>query len=264
MAQPKQPPSTIVSDDVDGLEIARGRVPKTTCIRKFGHNDSIGTSFQTIWDANGIYSYLASATALSVSSPSASDSASGAGARTLRIYGLDADYLEINELVTLNASTAVSTAQSYLRVYRAVVETAGSAGINKDHIYVYTGANTGGTPNATASIRACISPSHGQTQMAVYTIPAGKTGYWVGYDSTIGGTRIGTFEIFTRPFGGAFNIKKEYDLTNDHVDSHFAVPEEIPEKTDMEFRGKVDASSARMAAGFDIILIDKEAAGPIE
>ena len=57
---------------------------------KFGFNPDISTSEETVWDHGGLYSYLAAASVLSVSSANVNDTALGSGARTVQIHGLDA------------------------------------------------------------------------------------------------------------------------------------------------------------------------------
>jgi hypothetical protein len=84
---------------------------------------------ETIWAEGGLYSYLTAATVLKVSSSSVNDTSAGTGARTVELSGLDADYNEISELVTLNGQTPVNTTKLFLRINRMVVRSAGSGGV---------------------------------------------------------------------------------------------------------------------------------------
>jgi hypothetical protein len=89
----------------------------------------------------------------------------GTGARTLRIQGLDSSYNFAEETVDMDGTTTVTTTQTFLRVFRMSVETAGSTGNNEGTITVtYTGGS---------DVAATISQGNGQTLMALYTIPAG-------------------------------------------------------------------------------------------
>ena len=83
------------------LQISRGQISFHKFVHKFGYNPSIGTSDETIWSEGGLYAYPASATVMTVSSSSTDDTAAGTGARTVEVFGLDADYNEINEVVKI-------------------------------------------------------------------------------------------------------------------------------------------------------------------
>ena len=78
----------------------------------------------------------------------------------------------------MDGTTTVTTTQQFLRVFRMSVETAGSFGNNEGTI---TATYTGG-----ADVAATISPGNGQTLMALYTIPAGYTGYLLSIDVSSG------------------------------------------------------------------------------
>ena len=109
-------------------------------------------------------------------SGSAADAAAGTGARTVRIYGLDADWNRQDEEVILDGVTPVNTVGSYLRVFRMRVTSAGAGGINAGLITA--------TAATDATISAAIAIGVGQTLMAVYSVPAGYTarvsGTWFG------------------------------------------------------------------------------------
>ena len=124
------------------INIARGVIRGTTVIHKFGRNPNIGGIPETVWEQGGVYTYLTVASTIYVSGADAQDGAAGTGARTVTVQGLDADYNAIEETLTVDG--AVST-QSFLRVYRAFVVSAGSLQTNKGDVLVSTGASGGGT-----------------------------------------------------------------------------------------------------------------------
>ena len=141
---------------------------------KFGFNADIDDSLETIWSEGGLYSYLTSATVLKISSASTDDASAGTGARTITISGLDGSYNQISESVTLNGQTAVNTTNSFLRVFRMIVDTAGSGGQNAGKIYAGTGTVTSGVP---ANKYGVIDVGDNQTLMCFWTVPAGYTAY---------------------------------------------------------------------------------------
>src|SRR5210317_2657610 len=129
------------------LNVSSGALsPSYKQVYKFGQNAVVGNSMETIWQQGGLYSYPPSASTTTVSSSNANDTSAGTGARTVQIVGLDGDYNEISETIILNGQTAVTTTNSFLRVNRGVVLTAGSGGVNAGIIYVGTGTVTLGVP----------------------------------------------------------------------------------------------------------------------
>jgi hypothetical protein len=53
----------------------------------------------------------------------------------LRIQGLDGSYNLAEETVDMDGTTTVTTTQTFLRVFRMSVETAGTSGNNEGNIY---------------------------------------------------------------------------------------------------------------------------------
>jgi len=233
------------------LQVARGQIAYHKSIYKFGNNPVVADSIETIWPQGGLYSYLSAATVLKVSSSSANDTSAGTGARTVELFGLDGDYNEISEVVTLNGQTAVNTTLSYLRINRMIVRSAGSGGANAGIIYAGTGTVTTGVP---ANIYATINgDGTNQTLMALWTIPAGYTGYLMQYDVSNGTTSntpaVCKLLLVARPYGEVFQTKDVKSLTTGmHIENTLIVPVEFAEKTDIEVR----AISSSASVTFDI------------
>ena len=120
-----------------------------------------------------------------------------------------------------------------------------------------TGTSNVGTITITVDSKsaALISPTKGQTLMAVYTIPAGKKGYLLKFQGNLEKAKESEFQIMTRPFGGAFNIKGKFGSPGDVVNYDYPVPLEFDEKTDIEIQVKAGATTAAGAL-FDIVLLD--------
>lgn len=155
------------------LDTARGLEPGVTYSDKFGFNPNVGTSYEDVWDAGGTYTgWLTAAQTIRVrSGGNAADTAAGAGARTVTIQGLDENWAEASETVTLaGASASAATTTTFIRVSRAFVATCGA----------YGGANTGNIlieETGASSLMAVIVAGNSQTQMFMLTVPAGQTGY---------------------------------------------------------------------------------------
>ena len=152
------------TSDIDFfLAVAKGDFTGYTKVNKFGYNDSIGSgSFEVIWETGGQYPYQSTAVTVDVVSDDTNDDVAGTGARTLRIQGLDGSYNLAEETVDMDGTTTVTTTQTFLRVFRMSVETAGTSGNNEGNITVtYTGGS---------DIAATITAGNGQTLMAGYSL----------------------------------------------------------------------------------------------
>jgi len=243
------------------LQVARGQIAYHHALFKFGNNPTVGDSLETIWAEGGLYVYPPTASVMTVSSSSTADTSAGTGARTVTVFGLDADYNEISETVPLNGQTAVSTTKSYLRVNRMIVRSAGSGGANAGVIYTGTGTVTSGVP---ANVYASINGVNGSNQslMALWTVPAGYTAYLLQYDISNGTTSntpaVCKLILAIRPYGEVFQSKDVKSLTTGmHVEETFTVPTKITEKSDIEIRAISSSNSVSfdISAAFEIIYI---------
>jgi hypothetical protein len=243
------------------LQVARGQIGWHYPLFKFGNNAVVGDSLETIWSEGGLYSYLTAATVLKVSSSSTNDTSAGTGARTVTLFGLDANYAEISETVTLNGQTAVNTTQSFLRIYRLVVHSAGTGGQNAGIIYAGTGTVTSGVPaNVYASINGVTGSN--QSLMALWTVPADHTAYILQYDVSNGTTSntpaVCKLILSIRPFGEVFQSKDVKSLTTGmHVEGTFSIPQKVAEKSDIEVRAISSSNSVSfdISAAFEIVYI---------
>ena len=239
------------------LQVARGQIAWHYDVHKFGFNPDIDDSLETVWAQGGLYSYLAAATQLSVSSSSTDDTSAGTGARTVTLFGLNASYSEISETVTLNGQTAVTTTNSYLRIFRMVVNSAGSGGENAGVIYAGTGTVTSGVP---ANKYATIAIGDNQTLMAIWTVPANHTAYLLQTDVTVATTQNNkycTASLVARPYGEVFQVKDRFVKAESQTTLTYSLPLEFEEKTDIEYRAIGDSAGADIAisAAFEIVYI---------
>ena len=226
------------------LNIARDRIPTATHINKFGYNESVSTSFEYITDL-GTNFLPESAGALTLVSADTNDTSAGTGARTVEVEGLDANYAPLTETFTMNGTTNVVGSSSFLRVFRMRVVTSGTGEINAGNIT----ASIGG------SNIAQILADKGQTLMAVYTIPAGKSGYLTKFQGSISKNQEAVFKIRIKEFGNGFNVKGQFGTFSNSITYDYPIPLQFKEKTDIQILGKAGATS-ELGAVFDIILID--------
>lgn len=257
------PPSSITRTgkyEPWALQVARGQVSWHKTLFKFGNNPDINGSLETVWSHGGLYSYPAAAITMKVSSSSSSDSSNGTGARTIAVYGLDADYNEINEIVTLNGQTAVNTTKQYLRVFRAFVVTAGSSETAAGTIYIGTGVVTAGVP---ATVYAEIALGENQTTMAVWTVPAGYTAYVDGGIFSAASNNDAQYvlgKFMVRTYGGVFRNAADITVNSNVFRYEWDYPIAIPEKSDIEARAiALSGSNFYVTASFELIYIKNDA-----
>jgi hypothetical protein len=223
------------------LDIARGSISNSKIVHKFGANFDIdqGTDPESVWSGGGVYPWasLSSAETIYCLSTDAGDTT------TLTIEGLDANYDEISETVTLTGTSAVTTSNTFLRVFRMTYDATN------------VGTITARTVSASGTIVAQIDAGYAQTLMAVYTVPAGFTAYLVALDATIDGTKTCQMLMYHRLFGKPFRIAHVAE-SDGHYRYDFTAPLTVPEKTDIDIRiNEVSGNDARVTANFDLVLI---------
>jgi len=141
------------------LDVARGKARGAEVRNIFGQNDAQTTTFRAVWENSDTTDYVFPSTAQIMRV--ASDDATDAGVQIL-IKGLDADYLEISEVVTLTATT-VDTTQQFFRVNDVV--TVGTQ--NLEATSTLTVQDT-----AQTTVFAQVDNGHGRNQASIYTVPA--------------------------------------------------------------------------------------------
>lgn len=210
---------------------------------KFGFNPIVGTGEETVWDVGGLYSYPNSATAMKVSSSDDADTS------TVTISGLDENYDEASEEVTLTGQAAITTTTTFIRVFRAIVTADEPSG----DIYIGEGAVASGVP---ATIYAKISQGENQTLMALWTVPRGRTAYLYGCTVSSGtsqSNKFATAKLKMRPPSQVFQTKAVVTVHNGFIDFDFGVPLRLEPKTDIEFRASTSSGEDAISCTFTAI-----------
>lgn len=236
------------------LQVARGFIEGHRTVIVFGYNGDVDTSEVTVWPLPSIIAHPAAALQMKVSSTSANDTSAGTGARTVVIQGLDANYVEISETVTLNGQTEVLTAQSFFRINYAYVATAGSTNSAAGDIYFGTGTVTAGVP---ATVYNIIKYDFNNTVTGHYTVPAGYTGY-LSQGLFSAGQASGSTQVRGRLLTtGLDDIRRTAAVTtvnNGVADYVFEYPLRISEKTDIEATGIGSANNNGVSCMFILLL----------
>jgi len=236
------------------INISAGAVDGTGYIEKFGMNTDVDSDKETIWDGGGIYSYISTAETVAITSTSGVDSAAGTGARTVEIQGLDANHTLVYETLTVGGGAGT---QEFLRIFRANVVTAGTSGINEGTVSI----TSSGTSTVLAQIGVDGTGSNaagrGQTFMALYTVPAGKTAYLTQW--TVGCGKQNTDAVATflaKPEGSAWNAKDIITVSATTYAKDYKIPLQFTEKTDIEVRAYSSVNNSLVSSTFNLLIID--------
>lgn len=223
-------------------------------IEKFGMNESVANSIETIWEEGGIYSYLSGASTVYVTSDSANDGTGQTGARTILVEGLDSNYDEVQNIVTVGGDASTV---SFHRVYRASLYESGTLENNAGNITISTGS--GGTGTVLATIKGNGSGlnfvGYGQTFLGLYTTPRNTQGFLTQW--TVGS------DTYNSPVTAFLTIREVGNerrlLTKDVMKiagglhtKNYTVPLVIPEKTDVEIRAFNQAGTG-VSTTFNIV-----------
>lgn len=225
------------------LEVAQGLHTGVESVHKFGAVPQLSINTTgTIWDINDtLYPWTAFATpgVLTIPAVNASDN----GDR-VTVYGLDANYEMIDETFTLSSSATVTGTKTFARVYRA---------------YYFDGATNVGNINIQrgGTTVARITAGRAQTAMAIYTIPAGYTGYITQGTASIKYGGDATIDMFIRYYGeSSFRIGHSGEVagTGMPYSYKFDATTALTEKTDIDVRAFCRSNNSRVTAAFDVIL----------
>ena len=250
-------------DEAWELNVSRGKVRGAFHVIKFGNNDDIDGSLETIWDAGGLYpwsSFASAGTVVLTSSDTEDDEdkgggVEGTGAHRVTIEGLDANYnLVTDTLITNGTSTRTSTVE-FLRVFRAYVAEAGTTGTNEGTLTITKGGTT------VAQIKTAGSPTAtglGQTFMALYTVPAGYTGYIFDWNVSTAKADGDVFLLKRLANDGAWRAQDTIHTNINSVERTYKFPLKIEEKADIEVRALSPSNNMKCAATFCILLVQNE------
>jgi hypothetical protein len=239
------------------LQVSRGQITFHEAFCQFGINSDVQQSTETVWTGSTDYSFPASASVLKISSGSNDDAyPSGTGAQTVLIDGLNAAYERVSEVVELNGQTAVNTTNTYLRVNKMTVLTAGTGGTSAGVIYAGTGDVSSGVPAVTVNRTGIAS---NESESAFYTVPVGHTLFINRWTMSSGNGTANASTRFTlrvRPLGGVFGIKAFYSIPGNGIyECEAAYPLPIPEKADLDVRAIASAGTSVVSTQLQMILV---------
>ena len=219
------------------LSIAQGEVLGHTPRNIFGYQTDVSTAFIPAWEFATAYTYPVSALPMTVSSGNAADNGS-----LLKIIGLDADYNEIEETVTIPATTT----KGFFRI--------------NDVIFLGVGGNLGLITVANGGTNyAGIRIKDGRNQASIYTVPAGKCFFLYRIDafsSDSTAAKSGIFKNETQSSTGQlFNVARTTFYNNMKITR--SIPFKYEEKTDIQLQLATFSGNHEMNVFGEGVIVDK-------
>ena len=208
------------------LQIERNQIGWHSNVNVQGYNAAHDGEFRAVWEKSNDtnYVYPPSAVAMTFSSSSAETC-------TVRVFGLDADYVMKNATVTFSNSTS------------GVVTSGTSTFFRINAMQVISGT-TVGTMTATnnGTVYAQINAGTGRSQASIYTVPAGYTFYLTRAQAftTNNGAQYCTYRVYSQTIVGGVTtplIVLSAPFTQAYSSTR-VVPRAYPEKTDVQWQLK--------------------------
>ena len=236
------------------FDVATGDVRGHSSVNKFGGNPDVDSAaVEDIWDGGGTWNEPSIGQVYTFTSTSADDTAAGAGARTMEIFGLDSAGALQNETLTLAGTGVVTAVNSYLMIHRMVVRTGLVTATNVGTITA--NANTDGT------VTAQINPGNNQTLMAIYKIPADMDGCMLNFYASLlkatGATATVNVIIKVKPDNEVYQIKHKQGIIKDgtsQMEHEFFAPNCFEPLSTIKIAADSNVDNVDMSAGFDLIL----------
>lgn len=224
------------------LQVSRGQIPGHSSRNVFGFSTAIGTSFRTPWELATALPLITVASPLDIASSAAGDTS-----QIIRIIGLDADYNEIAENISLNGTTIVTTINSYKAI---------------NDLITISGNCTGNvTAKIGATVYAQITSGAGKNQAAIFTVPVGHSFYLTRIDA-FSATATGASKYITFLNKNTFSDGRVFNVAEttfaQRMDIQRVLPFKVPEKTTLEFQAKVNSSTSEVGIFGEGFLIKEQ------
>lgn len=244
--------------------IASGQFPSWSVVHKFGSNQTLGTSPEDIWIYGGVYTPPLTASKLEVLSDSADDANLGTGAWSTTLQGLNGNYDEVSEIVTLDGVTPVETQNDYIRLNRGFVSDIGThrAGAAGEITIQITGAGAVQGLIQRTNVDGTVW-NYGQTQIGRYTVPRGKTAFLRRVTIHNEGSKLADFVFYkcgkntaSAPFCTPRTFLT-FSSISDHDEMIYSIPQKFSEMTDIYARARLlTGSLGRVSTNMEIHVFD--------
>lgn len=221
-----------------GFDIARNNIEEARAIHLNAFNSALTTSFTPIWDFGTTFEFIGSPKTLLAVSTDAADT------MEIRINGIDADYEEISEDITLAGLTPVSTTLEYAYINSVCILSSCNAG----NISLYDDGIT----------YAYIAAELGITHRAMFTVPDNHSLYLFRVtmnSATATGSQYIEFRaVQTNETGLCLRVANA-TFAHSQVDYNFQIPFKIPERTTFYIEAKTSSGNNEIGAFIEGVLL---------
>jgi hypothetical protein len=251
--------------------VAMGERRGRFTVNKFGRNLAVGTSFVPV-ATGGIYRTKKGSEAVALrikAGGNAADTAAGAGARSVTLFGLDEGFNYVEETVaTAGALASAATTALFTRLFRIRVATSGTyatqaTGSHAGPIVIEdsAGAEDWGTIQFPAGGFA-----KGTSDIGAYSVATGHTAYIVGGTVFTNASKTTDVLLFVRegideeaaPFS-VMRVLRDLTLRGGSDSLSIALPFKVTGPADIGFMAKVDLTTALVDVDFDLIVVSDTA-----
>jgi len=250
--------------------LAIGNMNQAHVHHQFGRHLTIGTTYSPVSDT-GLYRtpQPAAATALRIKAGgNAGDTASGAGARSVRLWGLNASGDEITAIIATNGALAsAATTVTFIRLYLAEVYESGTYGTATagSHVGNITIENAAGTEDW-AQIQLNGFPS-GTTGIGSITVPRNHVGLItsIQINPEVQANKSTDVLILKReailqtagPYKPIVKIQEIIGMVS-NFEITFDMPMVVPELTDIGVLAKVSSGTGAISVDMEVIFLEAE------
>jgi hypothetical protein len=220
--------------------IAQGVHTGVTHVHKIGTNAAVGTNFEDIYDQGGKITLPTSAGV-----PDIASNLSNAGS-IITIEGLDANYLEVSESLTLDSSGNATGSQPFLRINNAFVSN-DSAISNVVRV----------TLDGSSGNQTRVEVAEQNSMQCIFTVPADKTAFL--HQISVGiktASRDAEARLAVTEFGGVERTRALIALPTGFAEKSYPIPLKFPQKTDIRLQAKTTGGDTVVTGSFDLVIVD--------
>lgn len=231
------------------LNVSRGLVQDAEVRNIFGYQTAGDTTLRALWEFSATnYVFPTSSITMTVTSASASDDG-----KSLLIKGLDANYLEITDTVTITGEGDVNTNIPFFRINDIILLT------GTTNVGLITVQNTGKTVKY-GGIRA----GDGRNQASIFTVPADHCYFLYRIDAfsnDSSSSKPAVFRNFSRNVSGQeYNTARTTFFNNMNIQRR--LPFKYSEKTDIQFQCATNQGTHELSVFGEGILIREPIVAP--
>lgn len=222
------------------VRASAGHVQEVVPAHKNSSNTAVGVTVEDIWNTGGVLQYLTSSETMDVVSSSTDDDGNpaGIGAQTLILYGVNNNYVPIEEVITMDGTSAVTTTNSFLRVNRMNVLDVGS---NDSNVGTITA-----TASSAATVQAEISAAEGGTSKSQMTVPDGYFAIVTSLTLSTSNLTTSRADLQLRLNGNSWIDRYRIDFIGVSIEQRFLSPIVLEPQTDLRIQ------TNRLSAGADV------------